>query len=511
VKHGGLRLDERASGILLHMSSLPGRHGIGDAGPGAREFVDFLSKGKQRWWQMLPVGPPGYRDSPYAAESAFAGNPLFVSLEDLAADGLLDREEVSRGGPVRTDRVDYDATRVHRLRLLSLAFDRWRTSGNDAAYDRFVAWSAPWLEDFALFRALKRAHGGVQWTRWAPALKTRERGALEAARRAHAREIELEKFIQYRFFTQWAALRGYANKRGVGLIGDLPIMMAHDSADIWQRPDLFFLDDEGEPTAVAGVPPDYFSSTGQRWGNPLYRWKRMRKDGYAWWTDRLRMMMHRFDAIRIDHFIGFQRYWRIPADLPTAIGGRWMRGPRAPFFTAMKKALGDLPLIAEDLGAATPAVFALRDRFRFPGIKVLQFAFGNDVHADSFLPHNYPRRAVVYTGTHDNDTVVGWFQDQGGAASTRTPAETEAEREHALRYLGSTGKDIHWDMIRAAYASVASLAVIPMQDVLGLGSEARMNQPATEIGNWTWRVPEGAWTPALADRLSLFARTYGRA
>jgi 4-alpha-glucanotransferase len=503
-------LDERSSGVLIHLSSLPGRHGTGDAGPGARAFVDFLKMAGQRWWQLLPVGPPGYRESPYAAESAFAGNPFFVSLDELASRGLLCEDEIRPREPLRVDRVDFAKTAAHRMPRLALAHERWKGRGEDPGYARFLTSSSRWLDDFALFRALKRAHGGVQWTRWETGLKMRHPEALERARNEHARDVDLEKFIQYAFFTQWAALRAYATKHGVGLIGDIPLVIAHDSADVWRHPELFFLGEDGEPTAVAGVPPDYFSATGQRWGNPLYRWKRMKKDGYAWWADRLRLMMHRFDAIRIDHFIGFQRYWRIPAAEPTAVGGAWMKGPRAHFFSTMKKTLGDLPLIAEDLGAATRAVFALRDKFGFPGIKVLQFAFGTDANADSFLPHNYPRRAVVFTGTHDNDTVVGWFQDRGGAKSTRTTAEADREREYALRYLGSNGNEIHWDMIRAAYASVANLAIIPMQDLLGLGSEARMNQPATESGNWVWRVPEEALSPELADRLSTLTRTYGR-
>jgi 4-alpha-glucanotransferase len=495
------------------MSSLPGRHGIGDLGPSARHFVDFLVSAGQRWWQMLPVGPPGYRESPYAAESAFAGNPLFVSLDELSARGYLEEDEVRPRQPLRADRVDFAKTVEHHLRLLRVAHGRWRSRGEDGGYASFLTSSAGWLDDFALFRALKRVHGGRQWTRWEASLKKRDPVALERAKREHAGDIALEKFIQYVFSTQWGALRAYAAKRGVGLIGDIPLVIAHDSADVWCHPDLFFLGEDGEPTAVAGVPPDYFSATGQRWGNPLYRWKRMKKDGYAWWVDRLRLMMKRFDAVRIDHFIGFQRYWRIPADQPTAQGGAWMKGPGAHFFATMRKTLGELPLIAEDLGAATAAVFALRDRFRFPGIKVLQFAFGTDPHADSFLPHNYPQRAAVFTGTHDNDTVVGWFQDRGGgssASSTRTAAEADREREYALRYLASNGNEIHWDMIRAAHASVANLAMIPVQDLLGLGSEARMNQPATETGNWTWRVPDGALSAALADRLATMTRTYGR-
>jgi 4-alpha-glucanotransferase len=493
------------------MSCLPGRHGSGDLGTEARAFVDFLARADQGWWQMLPVGPPGYGESPYSAQSAFAGNPLFVSLDDLAEKGFGEAASLEPTARLAQDRVDYVPMEAHRTRVLQGAFERWSARGTDSAYERFCVQEERWLEDFALFRALKRAHGGVQWTLWAHDVKLREPRALAAARQELGRDVAFEKFVQYVFDAQWSLLREYASARGVGLIGDVPIVIAHDSADVWQNPDLFFLDAEGEPTAVAGVPPDYFSATGQRWGNPLYRWKQMKKRGYAWWTERLRIMLRRFDAIRIDHFIGFQRYWRIPADCPTAVDGRWMKGPGADFFSAVKRTLGELPLIAEDLGAATPAVFALRDRFDFPGIKILQFAFGKDPYAYTFLPHNYSRNAVVFTGTHDNDTTVGWFHDHGGGWSTRSPEESQIERDRAMQYLSSDGHEIHWDMIRAAFASVANLAIVPMQDVLGLGSAARMNRPGTGTGNWAWRVASSAFTPEVAARLSMLARTYGRA
>jgi 4-alpha-glucanotransferase len=500
----------RASGVLMHLSSLPGRHGCGDMGIEARAFVDFLARASQRWWQMLPIGPPGFGESPYSAQSAFAGNPFFVSLDDLAQAGLADASTLEPPFPMAEGRVDPAPMEAHRMRVLRAAFERWLAAGDDPAYERFCALESGWLEEFALFRALKRAHGGVQWTRWARDVRLRDSRALADARRELARDVAFEKFVQFVFAAQWAHLRAYAAARGVGLIGDIPLVVAHDSADVWQHPSLFFLDAEGEPTAVAGVPPDYFSATGQRWGNPLYRWRRMKKRGYAWWIERLRVMLRRFDAIRIDHFIGFLRYWRIPADCPTAIDGRWMKGPGADFFSATNAALGALPLIAEDLGAATPAVFALRDRFGFPGIKILQFAFGKDPFAYTFLPHNYVRNAVVFTGTHDNDTTVGWFRDQGGGWSTRSSAESESERDQAMRYLGTDGSEIHWDMIRAAFASVANLAIVPLQDILGLDSSARMNRPGTGGSNWTWRVEPSALTPAIALRLSTLAHTYGR-
>ena len=504
-------LHDRASGVLLHPTSLPGRHGSGDLGAEARAFVDFLAAAGQRWWQMLPVAPPGYGESPYAAQSAFAGSPLLVSPDDLARDGLVDAGACAPPGGAEEGPIDHAAMAAHRRRVLDAASDRWRARPADrAGYEEFCGANASWLEDFALFRALKEAAGGVQWTRWEPSLKRREPGALAAARETHARAIEREKLGQYLFDRQWRALRAHAAERGVGLIGDVPIFVAHDSADVWQNPGLFFLDADGEPTVVAGCPPDYFSRTGQRWGNPLYRWKRLAKTGYAWWIERFWRMLARFDALRIDHFIGFQRYWRIPAECPTAVEGKWMKGPSTDFFRTVRRALGELPLIAEDLGAVTPAVFALRDRFRLPGIKILQFAFGDDPSAPTFVPHNFPRRAVVYTGTHDNDTTLGWFRDEGGGWSTRSFAQTQAEREAALRYLGTTGAEIHWDMIRLALASVANVAIVPLQDVLGLGTEARMNRPGTERGNWAWRFEAGALRPEHAERLGALTRTYGR-
>jgi 4-alpha-glucanotransferase len=489
------KLDDRSSGVLLHPTSLPGGPEGGEVGPAARRFVDFLVDAGQRWWQMLPVGPTGYGSSPYSAESAFAGNPDLISADRLIDDGLLDPAD--RGRP-----------RAQQQRAAYEAFDR---RGHDPAFTTFCDQAAPWLEDFALYRALKHAHGDQQWTRWEPEVRDRAPEALDRARATFAGELGFVRFQQWRFAGDWRALRAYAHGRGVALIGDLPIFVAHDSADVWAHRDLFYLDPAGEPTLVAGVPPDYFSATGQRWGNPLYRWRQLRDTGYAWWIDRFRSALALFDVVRLDHFIAFRRYWQIPAAEPTAVNGRWMKGPGVPFFRAVRDALGELPLIAEDLGVVTAAVRALRDKFKMPGIKILQFAFGTDPNAQDFLPHNYQRRAVAYTGTHDNDTVVGWFHDPG--SGTRSPAQTEKERRAALHYLGSDGDaaDIHWKMIRAVMASVANVAVVPAQDLLGLGPEARMNRPGTGAGNWAWRLPEGALTPALAARLRDLAVTYERA
>jgi 4-alpha-glucanotransferase len=503
-------LAERSSGVLLHPTSLPGPHGSGDLGAAARRFVDFLAEAEQRWWQMLPVGPTGYGNSPYSAESAFAGNPLLVDLAPLVPREVLESDEQLRRLP--RDRVDFGPTRRFRERHLEAAFAAHLGASRteNASFRAFCEASAPWLDDFALFHALKRAHGDVEWTRWDTPLRTRQPGAIDLARTRFAREIERVKFEQHVFDTQWRDLRRYAHERGVGLIGDVPIFVAHDSADVWQHPELFRLDEQGLPSVVAGVPPDYFSKTGQRWGNPLYRWRRLARTDYAWWVARMRCTLGRFDAVRLDHFIGFHRYWEIGRDEPTAVRGRWMKGPGAALFETLERELGVLPLIAEDLGVVTPGVKALRDRFRLPGIRVLQFAFGDDPSAPDFLPHNYPRRCVVFTGTHDNDTTMGWFHETGGERSTRSPAQTERERQAARSYLGSDGREIHWDMIRMALLSVASLAIIPVQDLLGLGTSARMNTPGTGTGNWEWRVSEDSLDHDLAARLRRLTRTYGR-
>lgn len=447
---------------------------------------------------MLPVGPPGYGSSPYSAESAFAGSPLLIDLDRLAREGLLPKG--IREAKLPSDRADFAGATAFREEHLREAFSVFRTDeARMAELAGFSKKNRMWLDDFALFRALKRAHGGVEWTKWDPELRRRSAAALTLARTVHADEISYARFEQFQFERSWAELRAYCGQRGISLMGDLPIFVAHDSADVWQNPHFFQLDTEGMPTVVAGVPPDYFSATGQRWGNPLYRWKVLKADGYRWWLDRFRMILSRFDAVRLDHFIGFQRYWEIPAHLPTAASGRWMKGPSSEFFRAVKKEFGRLPLVAEDLGAMTPAVKALRDEFELPGIKILQFAFGTDPSAPDFLPHNYARRAVVYPGTHDNDTTCGWFRALG-----------ERERTSALRYLASDGHAVHWDMIRMAFLSVADTAIVPLQDLLGLGTEARMNTPATSQGNWEWRFRKGDLTPELLERLKILTRTYGR-
>jgi 4-alpha-glucanotransferase len=503
----------RSSGVLLHPTSLPGPHGIGDLGPAAHRFVDWLADAGQRWWQMLPIGPIGTGNSPYDSPSAFAGSPLLISLEKLADEGLLTREDVATSGDRVSKGVPYAAVarfKQPRLRRALQRFAQQRRPDMDDEFDRFRAANRTWLPDFALFCAIKQVRRGVGWTSWQAELRSRKRSALESARREHAAEVSYHEFVQFQFHRQWMALRAYSHDKSVGLIGDLPIFVAHDSADVWAHPDLFWLDRAGKPTVVAGVGPDYFSKTGQLWGNPHYRWGELRRRGYDWWIARFRKTFERFDVVRLDHFIGFHRYWEVPASAKTAESGRWRTGPGAELFDAVRRRLGPLPMIAEDLGAVTPEVKALRDQFGFPGMRVLQFAFGNDPEALNFQPHNYPHNCVVYTGTHDNDTTAGWFRETGTRSPTRSAQEIARENAFALEYLGSNGTEIHWDMIRAALMSVANTAIIPFQDLLGLGSSARMNWPGTDKGNWEWRLSAMSLTALLAQRLARMTKVYGR-
>lgn len=508
------RLDRRASGVLLHVTSLPGRHGNGDLGSEARRFVDWLADAEQSYWQMLPVAPCGEGNSPYSAQSAFAGNPLLIALEPLVERGWLAASELARVGDFSSERVDYAKSTRFRTRCLRLAFERGRHEVDLRSYRER---NRGWLDDYALFRALKSTHGD-DWTQWAVQLRDRQADALALAQRELADEVAFRCFEQYVFDEQWTALRSYAHARGVALIGDIPIFLAQDSADVWQHRELFYLDERGRPTVVSGVPPDYFSETGQRWGNPLYRWDALGETGYRFWVERMRSMLQRFDVVRLDHFIGFHRYWEVPASEATAVRGRWCSGPGAELFTTLAAELGELPLIAEDLGEVTREVKNLRDEFALPGMRILQFAFGNDNSAKDFLPHNYPRRAVVYTGTHDNDTITGWFAGSeelaaaaSGQASTRSPAQIEKEQQATLRYLGAAnGGSIHWDMIRLCLSSVADTTIFPLQDLLGLGSEARMNRPGQALGNWEWRVAEAFLSRTLAERLADLTRCYER-
>lgn len=502
----------RGSGILLHITSQPGGLGCGDLGPAAREFVDVLARTGQSLWQVLPLGPTGYGNSPYQATSAFAGNPLLISLERLAEQGWLTHDELRPTEPFPADRVDFDRVIAWRRPRLESAWQRFAAAGGESAadYQQFRAASADWLDEFALFSALKSEAGGHAWTSWPPELVRREPEALVESRRRLADQIACEVFIQFQFHTQWNALREYAQSRSVRIMGDLPIFVAHDSADVWANQDLFQLDPDGRPTVVAGVPPDYFSCTGQLWGNPLYRWDTERDRVTAWWIDRFRHAMQQFDLVRLDHFRGFEAYWEIPADAPDARQGRWVPGPGFEFFRAAADALGPLPLVAEDLGVITPAVDALREEVGAPGMRVLQFAFGVDPKATDYLPHNYPPHCVVYTGTHDNDTTVGWFHSQAGEGTTRAQSDIDDERALILEYVGSDGHEIAWDMLRLAWSSVADTAIAPLQDVLSLDSSARFNLPGTASGNWDWRCAPGQFTPELEERLRTLTSVYQR-
>jgi 4-alpha-glucanotransferase len=503
----------RTSGILLHPTSLPGPYGMGDLGPSAHRFVDFLVAAGQRMWQVLPLGPTGYGDSPYQCFSAFAGNPRLISLERLAEEGLLEGHDLE-GAPAFPEReADYDGAETFKQPRLDAACDRFRAQGQSELrrqLDAFCREQSAWLDDFALFVAVKAAHGGMAWTDWDKAIAARESRALERWKKEQADRIERVKFQQFLFFRQWAALRVRCHAHDIRLFGDVPIFVAHDSADVWAHPELFRLRKDGRPEAVAGVPPDYFSATGQLWGNPLYRWDAMARTGYRWWVDRLRATLGLVDLVRLDHFRGFEAYWEVPAGEETAVNGRWVKGPGAALFEALEKALGKLPLVAENLGVITPEVEALRARFGFPGMAILQFAFGTDPQAGTFIPHNLDRNLAAYTGTHDNDTTVGWWTSVGAGDSTRSPDDVQKERDFALRYLDARDTPIHWAFIRALEASVAEIAVVPLQDVLGLGSEARMNVPARAAGNWRWRYAAGDLTGEHAGRLRELAELFGR-
>ncbi|HJR05755.1 MAG TPA: 4-alpha-glucanotransferase [Pyrinomonadaceae bacterium] len=502
----------RSSGVLLHPTSLPGKYGVGDLGGEAYAFIDFLAASGQTLWQVLPLGPTGYGDSPYQSFSAFAGNSLLVSPERLLADNLLDKRDLASAPKFSDERVDFGAAIEFKKKLLRRAFENFRHStdtGLRGSFETFGQNEAAWLDDYALYRAMKDARNGVAWNKWEPPMLKREPAALAAARAGLQEQIAAHKFYQFLFFRQWHALKRHANERGIQIVGDIPIFVAHDSADVWTHPHLFKLNADGSPRVVAGVPPDYFSATGQLWGNPLYDWEHMKSDDFRWWIARVSSMLHLVDILRIDHFRGFAASWEIPGGDTTAERGRWVNAPGRELFTAIKRALGDVPILAEDLGVITPDVEALRDDFNFPGMRILQFAFGGD-SKNIDLPHNYHRNVVVYTGTHDNDTTVGWFESKAGAGSTRKPEQIERERKFCLDYLNSDGREIHWDFIRAVLASVGNIAIIPLQDILGLGNDARMNLPNSTNGNWSWRYTSGALTPKVRDRLKDLTALYGR-
>ena len=505
----------RSSGILLHPTSLPGRFGVGDLGAEAYRFADFLARSAQHIWQVLPLGPTGYGDSPYQCFSAFAGNPLLVSLEKLVEEGDLTGDDLTLDMPHFPERqADFGWVIQYKLPLLKQAAENFRARASVARcedYDNFCRQNASWLENYALFMALKEAHGGeAVWNQWERDIAARHPDALPRWKERLAGEVEVQKYAQYQFFKQWSALKDYCHQRGIEVMGDIPIFVAHDSADVWARPELFHLDGDGNPSVQAGVPPDYFSATGQLWGNPLYRWDAMAATGHSWWIDRFRAALKLVDMVRLDHFRGFEAYWEVPGHESTAINGRWVKAPGGEMLEAVQKALGDLPIVAETLGVITPEVEALRDRFGFPGMGILQFAFGVDPQAPEFKPHNYQRHFVVYTGTHDNDTTVGWWTSSGAGDSTRTAENIRLEKEFTLKYLGTDGREINWSFIRCLQASVADIVITPLQDVLGLGSEARMNLPATRSGNWRWRFTADQLTPEIGERLRELTVVYDR-
>ncbi len=502
----------RASGILLHPTSLPGPYGIGDLGDEAYRFAEFLAASGQSLWQVLPLGPTGYGDSPYACYSAFAGSTLLISPEGLFKQGLLSKTDLAKVPSLPAERVDFAAAHKNKDAVLAKAFANYqRTTDTEfrSEFETFAEQNASWLDDYALFRALKTAHGGAPWYEWERSLVRRTPAALTRARKELHKEIEAQKFYQFLFFNQWSELKIHCNRRGIKIIGDIPIFVAHDSADVWTNPDQFKLNSDGTPIVVAGVPPDYFSKTGQYWGNPLFNWERMLTDGFQWWIERVRAALQTVDIARIDHFRGFAACWEIPGGDQTAERGRWVEAPGRELFAAIRKALGELPIIAEDLGVITPDVEKLRDDFGLPGMRILQFAFSSDPK-NIDLPHNYHRNVVVYTGTHDNDTTVGWFRSVAGEGSTRTAVQIQCERQFCLKYLNTKGKEIHWDFIRAVLSSVANTAVVPLQDLLGLGTDARMNLPNSTKGNWLWRFSKEALSDDLADRLRKLSELYGR-
>lgn len=502
----------RASGILLHPTSLPSNYGVGDLGASAYKFVDFLESARQTYWQVLPLGPTGYGDSPYQSFSAFAGNTNLISPELLVENGFLTEEEINDKPDFPQERVDFGLLYDWKNRILHLAFERFRSQASDEQRGEFEAFAGrenSWLEDYALFRAVKKSQDQKIWLEWDAPLRLRDETALNEARGNLRDDIQEQKFQQWLFFRQWTNLKNYANGKKIKIVGDAPIFVSLDSSDVWRNPQEFKLNEDGSPKVVAGVPPDYFSATGQLWGNPIYNWENMRENGFRWWIERIRAILKTVDVIRVDHFRGFAAAWEVPGGDATAANGQWVNVPGRELFYALKDAIGDLPFWAEDLGVITPDVVELRDEFNFPGMRILQFAFGGDAKNHD-LPHNYIQNCVAYTGTHDNDTTVGWFSSQAGAGSTRDNAQISHEREFCLRYLNSDGEEINWDFIRAVWSSVADTAIAPMQDLLGLGAEARMNLPASNSGNWHWQSKEGDFSDELAERLKNLTEIYGR-
>lgn len=502
----------RASGILFHPTSLPNDFGIGDMGKFAYRFVDLLAESNQTYWQILPLGPTGFGDSPYQCFSAFAGNTNLISPEILVEEKLLTQEEIDDRPEFPEGKVDFGTVIDWKNLLLSKAYERFRltTSVNlRGSFETFMQQVASWLDDYALFRAIKSTQGQKLWLEWDETLRMRNEDALTAAREELIEEIRAQKFYQFLFFKQWSRLKNYTNGKGIKIVGDIPIFVSLDSVDVWCNPEAFKLNQDGSPKIVAGVPPDYFSKTGQLWGNPIYDWERMEQDSFKWWIDRFKFTLKMVDIVRVDHFRGFAASWEVPGGDKTAENGRWVNVPGKKLFNVLKNKLGDLPVIAEDLGVITPDVEELRDSFGFPGMRILQFAFGSDTD-NLDLPHNYVKNCVAYTATHDNDTAVGWFNSQAGAGSTRDDEQIGHEHDFCLKYLDSDGEEINWEFIRAVWASVADTAIAPMQDILGMGTGGRMNLPASESGNWHWRATKDQMRSDVFERLAQLTAIYGR-
>ncbi|MEN2998432.1 MAG: 4-alpha-glucanotransferase [Brevinematia bacterium] len=491
----------RSSGILLHITSLPGKYGIGSLGNEAYEFVKFLVISGQRLWQILPLGPTGYGDSPYQCFSAFAGNPLLIDIDRLIQRKLISKADIPLE-QFSEEYVDYGKVIKFKYEIFRKAFDNFKKREDflKGSFSRFCKANSWWLEDFSLFMALKSHFGWKSWLEWEDDIKFRRRNAVDYYERLLEEEIEFHKFLQFIFFDDWFELKAFANRNGVEIVGDIPIFVAMDSADTWSNTDIFMFDENLTPIKVAGVPPDYFSPTGQLWGNPLYDWDKLRETNYEWWIARVKMSLKMYDYVRIDHFRGFAGYWAVPYGSETAVNGKWEKAYGDELFTVVQEVLGrNLPIIAEDLGVITPDVVALREKFCFPGMKVLQFAF-NNWQDNEYLPHNYDRNCVVYTGTHDNDTTVGWFR-----------TISDEDRKYVMKYVGiSNEKEINWALIRLAISSSAVFSIFPMQDILGLGSEARMNKPGVAYGNWSWRVRKDQITEKVAEKLYSLSKLYSR-
>ncbi|MDD5746513.1 MAG: 4-alpha-glucanotransferase [Candidatus Omnitrophica bacterium] len=498
-------MNKRGSGILMHITSLPSVFGIGDLGPEAFAFVDFLKKAKQRYWQVLPLNPTNDVNchSPYSSVSAFAGNDLMISPEFLCDEGLLSRSDIDDMAKKNTDRVDYAAVRALKESLFSTAYENFSDRNDKNDYAAFCRINSYWLDDYALFIVFKKHGNHAVWSDWPEVIRDRDSSALEALRREYHGCIEKEKFLQYIFSKQWHALKNYANKNGVSIIGDIPIYVTYDSVDVWTQPDLFKLTAEKKLAYLAGVPPDYFSKTGQLWGNPVYNWDALRQEGYAWWMRRIEHNMSLFDCVRIDHFRGFVDYWQVPAGQTTAMNGSWQKAPAQDFFQTLLARFPSLPIIAEDLGIITDEVRTFMHHFSFPGMKILLFAFGEDFPAHPYLPHNYHHNCVAYTGTHDNNTVKGWFKTEA----------SEKDKERLYDYAGHkiSAQQLHWEFIRIALSSVANTVITPIQDVLGLSEKSRMNIPGVASGNWQWRLMPGAVTDEMIEKLSAMTRRYNRA